>query len=66
MIDPVAPHIVVGSCTRMICHASSTDNHLQFVFHQLYGVDSVLVSSLSCILVVPLVMLAMLFGVPTI
>ena len=66
MIEPVAPHIVLGSCTRMICPASSTESHLQLVFHHVYGVDSVLLSSLSCILVLPLVMLAILFGVPTI
>ena len=65
-IEPVAPHIVLGSCTRMICPASSTESHLQLVFHHVYGVDSVLLSSLSCILVLPLVMLAILFGVPII
>ena len=65
-IEPVVPHMVAGSCIRMICPASSTESHLQLVFHHVYGVDSVLLSSLSCILVLPLLMLAILFGVPTI
>ena len=66
MIELVVPHMVAGSCIRMICPASSTESHLQLVFHHVYGVDSVLLSSLSCMLVVPLVMLAILFGVPII
>ena len=64
MIEPVAPHIVLGSCTRMIYPASSTESHLQLVFHHVYGVDSVLLSSLSCILVLPYC--KRVVGVPTI
>ena len=63
-IEPVVPHMVAGSCTRMICPASSTESHLQLVFHHVYGVDSVLLSSLSCMLVVPYC--KRVAGVPTI